>query len=84
MLYIKGTNFDPIATNNVITVGPYPCILSADGANVNNLACTTTAPTNPNQITALPITVTVGTVFVSCNSNNCRFSYSSSKTPFIE
>ena len=27
ILYIKGTNFSPFSSDNVITVGPYPCIL---------------------------------------------------------
>ena len=25
ILYIKGTNFDPDASKNVVSVGPYPC-----------------------------------------------------------
>lgn len=84
MIYIIGTNFDPIAANNKITVGPYPCILSADGANENTLSCSTTAATDPNYLYGLPITITVGTVFVSCNSNNCKYSYTLGSTPFID
>jgi hypothetical protein len=32
IIYIKGTNFNPIAGNNAVWVGPYPCSLIADGA----------------------------------------------------
>lgn len=33
LIYIKGTNFSPNAGDNIISVGPYPCIIpAADGA----------------------------------------------------
>jgi len=83
-IYIKGTNFDPIAANNRITVGPYPCNLVADGANENTLSCITTAATDPSYQSSLAITVTVQTVFVACNSNNCKYTYTTSVTPFID
>jgi hypothetical protein len=44
----------------------------------------TTPATDPTKIRSLKVTVTVGHVFVGCNSNNCAFSYTSSLTPFID
>lgn len=84
IVYIKGTNFSPFADQNAVTIGPYPCILEAEGAKVDSLTCKTTAATNPAQLTSLPVTVTVDTVFIRCNTNNCLFSYTSAKTPFIQ
>ena len=56
-LYIKGTNFHADASKNAIWVGPYPCEIIADGSSENNLACTTTAATDPNQTWNLPIKI---------------------------
>lgn len=84
MIYIKGTNFSPDAAYNKITVGPYPCIIPADGAKVDTLSCRTTAATDPTQLYNLPVSVTVGEMFIGCNSNNCKYSYQNGRTPFID
>ena len=44
----------------------------------------TTPPTDATKFSNLKVTVTVGSVFVGCNSNNCAFSYTSSLTPFLD
>lgn len=44
----------------------------------------TTPATDPTKLYGLAVTVTVGTVFVGCNSNNCAFSYTQGRTPFID
>ena len=44
----------------------------------------TTPATNPSQLYGLAVSVTVGSVFTSCNSNNCAFSYTFGRTPFID
>jgi hypothetical protein len=44
----------------------------------------TTPATDPTKLYGLTVTVTVGTVFVGCNSNNCAFSYTQGRTPFID
>ena len=44
----------------------------------------TTPATDLTKTNMLKVTVTVGSVFVGCNSNNCAFSYASSLTPFID
>jgi hypothetical protein len=44
----------------------------------------TTPATDPTQLSGLKVTVTVGYLFVGCNSNNCAFSYANSLTPFID
>lgn len=75
MIYIKGTNFSPVAFENIITVGPYPCIISADGSKVDTLACRTTPATDPTKLYTLPVNIRVGNIFVSCNSNNCAYNY---------
>lgn len=85
IIYIKGTNFSPVSEENRVTVGPYPCILLADGSNENTLTCRTTAATNPAQQRMLAITIKVGlAASVSCNSNNCIYTYTSSRTPVID
>ena len=83
LLYIKGTNFSPLASDNVVTVGPYPCILEAEGAKEDRLTCRTTPATDPPQTSGLAVTVTVGSVFVKCSSTNCAYSYTSGRTPII-
>ena len=44
----------------------------------------TTPATDPTKLWYLKVTVTVGSVFVGCQSNNCAFSYASHLTPFID
>ena len=44
----------------------------------------TTPATDLTKTNMLKVTVTVGSVFVGCNSNNCAFSYTSSLTPFLD
>jgi hypothetical protein len=44
----------------------------------------TTPATDPTKLYNLKVTVTVGSVFVGCDSNNCAFSYTNGRTPFIE
>ena len=68
----------------MVTVGPYPCIIPADGSKEDTLSCMTTPATDPTKLYGLKVTVTVGMLFVGCNSNNCAFSYTSSLTPFID
>ena len=41
-LYINGLGFDPVAQNNFVFVGPYPCNIPAEGVTTNFLICETT------------------------------------------
>jgi len=59
-------------------------LIPADGAKEDTLSCSTTAATDPTKMYGLAVSVTVGTVFTSCNSNNCAFSYRDDRTPFVE
>ena len=85
-LYIKGTNFDPDPNLNVISIGPYPCTLVADGCTESNLVCITTPATDPDQTWKLPIKIEFGSKRgnVCCAQSNCKFTYRNSYTPFIE
>lgn len=56
----------------------------ADGAKEDTLTCRTTPATNPNQLYGLTVTIKVNGVQVACNSNNCAFSYTIGRTPFID
>ena len=83
-IYIKGTNFEADATKNAIWVGPYPCEILADGASETNLACRTTAATDPNKTWNLPVKVEVDQRgAVECASANCRYQYRDDRTPMI-
>jgi hypothetical protein len=44
----------------------------------------TTPATDPTKLYNLKVTVTVGSMFVGCDSNNCAFSYTNGRTPFID
>lgn len=46
IIYIKGTGFHSQADKNTIHIGPYPCLLIADGATENFLSCQTTPATD--------------------------------------
>lgn len=56
-VYIKGSNFEANPLKNAIWIGPYPCLLIADGATESSLACRTTAATDPTKTWNLEITV---------------------------
>lgn len=85
VVYIRGTGFDPQADNNFISLGPYPCLLIADGATENFLSCKTTPATDPSQISNLPTTILVkDKKEYTCTSRNCRYYYENSYTPFIQ
>ena len=48
VLYVSGVNFSPNAADIQIFIGPYPCILVAEGATVSTLSCTTTPMLDPS------------------------------------
>lgn len=73
-----------MSDENKILIGPYPCIISADGSLEDRLTCVTTPATDPNKLTDLAITIYSKSLSVTCNSANCAFSYQNSLTPFIE
>jgi len=83
IIYIKGLGFSASANNNKIFVGPYPCIIPADGATETTLACETSDTNQDNSIFNLPIIV------ISNNQNQIlknpqgSFSYLNTSTPLI-
>ena len=44
-LYIKGLGFDQDVENNLVFVGPYPCVIPAEGVTDTTLNCETTKAT---------------------------------------
>lgn len=85
IVYIKGTGFHSQADKNQIRIGPYPCLLIADGATENFLSCQTTAATDDSFIWGLGTTIAVdGKTEYTCTSSNCRFNYRGDFTGFIE
>ena len=83
LLYIKGFNFNPMAINNKITIGPYPCIPEPTQATEYMVVCATTKPTNSAQMTRLQVKLAVGTKSATCTLDSCLFDYTLAATPRI-
>jgi hypothetical protein len=49
LLYIKATAIDPTPSNNIVTVGPYPCTIPAKGVNDVFIVCQTTPAYDPTR-----------------------------------
>ena len=85
VLIIKGTSFHSDFNKNSIWVGPYPCLMMADGSKENSLSCRTTKAYDPSKYYNLAIKVAVdGKNEVVCSTDNCKYSYRNDQTPFIE
>jgi len=83
IIYIKGLGFSASANNNQIFVGPYPCIIPADGATETTLACETSDTNQGNDIYNLPINVISNGQQQSLSNEQGCFSYLNSVTPLI-
>lgn len=83
ILYIKGLGFSANAKDNQVSVGPYPCLIPADGATETTLACITTDTGQLNNIFNLPITVISNGQKQQLTNEQGSFSYLSSLTPMI-
>lgn len=60
LVYIRGTGFDPIAANNEVWLGDYPCPIPAEGVTDSFITCETVASGfNDISIYDLPIKVKV-------------------------
>jgi len=57
IIYIKGLGFSLTPSQNSVDVGPYPCIIEADGLTETTLSCTTSDTGQQINQYYLPITV---------------------------
>ena len=79
-IYINGLGFDPIAQNNVIFVGDYPCEIPAEGVTTNFLICETTDTGSDGDKNSQTILVIAnGQIALGPKT----FSYKNSDTPTI-
>lgn len=84
VIYIKGVGFSTIASNNQISVGPYPCIIPAAGATDTTLSCVTSDTLQNNDIYNLPINVISNGQQQSLTNEQGCFSYLNSFTPLVQ
>ncbi|KAL4484526.1 hypothetical protein ABPG74_019703 [Tetrahymena malaccensis] len=88
-VYIKMVGQDStMASNNQVTIGPYPCIIPDMGVNEVFVSCVTTPAYDSTQQWNLPVVVNVVNRSTSqCAQNDaslCTFSYSGSYTPMVD
>ena len=77
-IYIKGLGFDKDVENNQVFIGPYPCIIPAEGVTDVTLNCETTKAIYGG--TNLEVTVMKGGQIETAPQ---KYSYSSGHTPII-
>lgn len=82
-LYIKGLGFSANANDNSVSVGPYPCVIPADGATETTLACMTSDSGQQGNIYNLPITVISNGQKQQLTNEQGSFSYLTTKTPYV-
>ena len=82
MIYIKAIGHSPMATDNAIYVGNFPCIIPSDGVSDTFIACVTTDTGSKTSINNLPVSlISYGQVSTSSYPNSVYFvDY---KTPFL-
>lgn len=82
-IYIRGLGFNANAANNQVFVGPYPCIIPADGATETTIACITSSTGQNSNIYGLPIIVISNGQQKSLTNEQGSFSYLSGQTPTV-
>lgn len=74
LIYIKIIGHNPIASQNLVYVGTFPCIIPSDGVSDTYIACMTTDTGSRTNIDNMPITViSYGTAFTTSYPNSVYF-----------
>ncbi|KAM3144741.1 hypothetical protein pb186bvf_003050 [Paramecium bursaria] len=84
-IYFQASGLDQTASNNIVNIGKYPCLIPDKGVNGIYMNCVT-SPVNPNDPSPinLVITITVGSQVSVCTlSNKCQYSFITSFTPYL-
>jgi hypothetical protein len=82
MIYIKAIGQDPVASNNQIFVGNFPCIIPSDGVSDTFISCLTTDSGSSSDINNLPFTL-IAYQQVFTTSSPDLVSYTNSYTPSL-
>ncbi|KAL4508252.1 hypothetical protein ABPG72_003556 [Tetrahymena utriculariae] len=88
-VYIKMVGQDSsMASNNQVTIGPYPCVIPDMGVNEVFVSCITTPAYDSTQQWNLPVVVNVvnrsASQCAQANPSLCTFSYSGAYTPMVD
>jgi hypothetical protein len=83
VIYLRGLGFSTNPGDNQVMVGPYPCVIPADGATATTLACYTSDTQQTGNIYYLPITVTSNGQQQQLTNEQGSFSYLYSSSPLI-
>ena len=82
MIYIKAIGHSPMATDNHIYVGNFPCIIPSDGVSDTFIACVTTDTGSKTNLNNLPVVLIAnGQAFTTSYPNSVYFQ--DSRTPYL-
>lgn len=82
MIYIKAIGYSPMASENSIYIGNFPCIIPSDGVSDTFIACTTTDTGSTTNINNQPVTLIAYGQFSTSSYPDSVYFYTSS-TPYL-